>query len=190
MLPRIAIYIREMQKPTKQKNPNILVLFGKYLKVTGMQCYLMKHSASLRGHPVWELLILSYVNSEESDMFIVFTTCPWKGKEVIWIRQYHPLNRMGKGYSSLFRMSTTRSFGLLDLVFLVGVLKWPVTVSSHKSIRSSAEIRGETSDFRSFNGMDSLDWKKCTHNTNIENITERQIYSQYKTASGSWYQSL
>lgn len=81
---------------------------------------------------------------------------------------------MCKGYSSLFRMSTTKSFGLLDFVFLVGVLKWPVTVSSHKSIRSSAEIRGDTSDFRSFNGMDSLDWKKWTNNTNIETIIERQ----------------
>lgn len=71
-------------------------------------------------------------------------------------------------------MSTTKSFGLLDFVFLGGVLKWPVTVSSHKSIRSSAEIRGDTSDFRSFNGMDSLDWKKWTNNTNTETIIERQ----------------
>lgn len=83
------------------------------------------------------------------------TPCVRKGRNRS--RANPPFQTTQQGYSSLFRMSTTRSFGLLDFVFLVGVLKWPVTESSHKSIKSSAEIRGDTSDFRSFKVMDSLD---------------------------------
>lgn len=37
-------------------------------------------------------------------------------------------------------MSATRSFGLLDFVFFVHVLRWPVIVSLDKLLRSSAEI--------------------------------------------------
>lgn len=65
-----------------------------------------------------------------------------------------------EGYSSLLRMSTTSSFGLLDFVFFTGVLEWLGPVNSHKSIRSSAEIRGETSAFRSSNLIESLDFKR------------------------------
>lgn len=65
-----------------------------------------------------------------------------------------------EGYSSLLRMSTTSSFGLLDFVFLTGVLEWLGPVNSHKSIRSSAEIRGDTSAFRSSNLMESLDFRR------------------------------
>lgn len=57
-------------------------------------------------------------------------------------------------------MSTTSNFGLLDFVFFTGVLEWLGPVNSHKSIRSSAEIRGDTSAFRSSNLMESLDFKR------------------------------
>lgn len=65
-----------------------------------------------------------------------------------------------EGYSSLLRMSTTSNFGLLDFVFFTGVLEWLGPVSSQRSIRSSAEILGDTSAFRSSNLIESLDFKK------------------------------
>lgn len=87
------------------------------------------------------------------------TTCRQWGSN--WYK--HDLARLAlrlEGYSSLLRMSTTSSFGLLDFVFFTGVLEWLGPVNSHKSIRSSAEIRGDTSAFRSSNLMESLDFKR------------------------------
>lgn len=84
-----------------------------------------------------------------------------KQREDNWYK--HDLARLTlgfEGYSSLLRMSTTSNFGLLDFVFFIGVLEWLGPVNSQRSIRSSAEIRGDTSAFRSSNLIESLDFKK------------------------------
>lgn len=81
-----------------------------------------------------------------------------------------------EGYSSLLRMSTTSSFGLLGFVFFIGVLEWLGPVNSHKSIRSSAEIRGDTSAFRSSNLMESLDFKRKENNIRGRRIRDAKFF--------------
>lgn len=92
-------------------------------------------------------------------VFQYYTAC--RQREGNWCK--HDLARTElafEGYSSLLRMSTTSSFGLLGFVFFTGVLEWLGPVNSHRSIRSSAEIRGDTSAFRSSSLIESLDFKR------------------------------
>lgn len=64
-----------------------------------------------------------------------------------------------EGYSSTARMSTAMILGLPALVLLVG----QTADSSQRSIKSSAEILGETSAFRSKSASGSRDYKKGSH---------------------------
>lgn len=56
----------------------------------------------------------------------------------------------------MLRMSTAMILGLPVLVLLAG----PASDSSQRSIKSSAEIRGDTSAFRSHSARGSRDYKK------------------------------
>lgn len=100
---------------------------------------------------ITSLSIISHSNTSLPADYeeIIDTSMIWQG----WHFRF-------EGYSSLLRMSTTSSFGLLDFVFFTGVLAWLGPVNSHKSIRSAAEIRGDTSAFRSSNLIESLDFKR------------------------------
>jgi len=60
-----------------------------------------------------------------------------------------------QGYSSTLRMSTAMILGLPALVLLLG----PAIDSSQRSIKSSAEILGDTSAFRSHSARGSRDYK-------------------------------
>lgn len=61
-------------------------------------------------------------------------------------------------------MSTAMILGLPDLFLFVG----PATDSSQRSIRSSAEILGDTSAFSSHSARGSRDYKKGRHKRSDE----------------------
>ena len=70
------------------------------------------------------------------------------------------IDRYSKGYSSCDRISMSNSLGLLLFDDLVGLLVGNAPVNSHKSIRSSAEMRAHFSNFRSLREIGSIDYRQ------------------------------
>lgn len=97
----------------------------------------------------------------------------------------HLLLRL-KGYSSRLRMSTARILGFPVLALLAGVLKQAGPLSSHRSMRSSTEIRGDTSAFSSLSFRGSRLWRCKEMSGKTTDFLQQWVVFQKKMCERKW----